>query len=184
MKTPRRVLHVDDDPTILKLVARKLKSHQVEVISISDPMIAISQLIETGARIVILDIDMPGKNGLALLKEIKQLDAGIQVIMCTGMVSLHTVLNATMLGAETCIFKPIVNLNEVTEAIDRAFEKIDRMWLALKDWLERKQSGGEQIPVLSEIESQLASSLQGMLDENRITLRSGPTIKKTPAKAP
>jgi DNA-binding NtrC family response regulator len=95
MKYSKLVLHIDDDPSILRLVAWKLKSNGVEVVSISHPSEAIDALVKTGARIVLLDIDMPEKSGLTLLEEIKQLDAGIQVIMCTGMVSLHTVLRAT-----------------------------------------------------------------------------------------
>lgn len=161
MNSPPLVLHVDDDPSILALVSRKLETHGVKVVSITDPNKAIRTLLETGARVVLLDIDMPKKDGLTLLREIKKLDAGIQVIMCTGMVSINTVLCATALGAETCIFKPIVNLNEITEAIDRAFEKIDRWWIALKDWIERKKATGDAQDA-AQIETQLLSNVQSV----------------------
>jgi DNA-binding NtrC family response regulator len=89
-------------------------------------MEAMTMLAETGARIVLLDIDMPGKDGHTLLQEIKQLDGGVQVIMCTGLVSMHTILRSIELGVEACIFKPIVDLSEISQAVERAFEKIDR----------------------------------------------------------
>ena len=79
--------------------------------------------------------------------------------MCTGMVSMNTVLRATALGAETCIFKPIVNLNEITDAVDRAFEKIDRWWIALRDWIDRKKAT-EDAAQAEEVESQLLSNAQ------------------------
>ena len=140
MKYNRTVLHIDDDAAILNIVQRKLETHGLPVVSIQDPYKAIPAITSLGARVVILDIDMPGKDGLTLLREIKQFDAGIQVIMCTGMVSLGTVLQATSLGAEECIFKPIYDLEEITTAVDRAFEKIDRWWLALQNWIDRRES--------------------------------------------
>jgi len=140
MKYNKIVLHVDDDRAILKIVQRTLDNHGIQVVSIQDPLKAISAIAELGARVVLLDIDMPSKDGLTLLHEIKRFDAGIQVIMCTGMVSLGTVLQATSLGAEECIFKPIYDLEEITTAVDRAFEKIDRWWLALQNWIDRRES--------------------------------------------
>jgi len=140
MKYNKTVVHVDDDPAILKIVHRKLENHGIPVVSVPSPLDAISAITQIGARVVLLDIDMPGKDGLTLLREIKRFDAGIQVIMCTGMVSLSTVLRATSLGAEACIFKPIHDLNEINTAVDRAFERIDRWWIALEDWIDRREA--------------------------------------------
>jgi DNA-binding NtrC family response regulator len=166
MNSSPLVLHVDDDPSILAIVSKKLESHGVTVVSTTKPTEAIKKLLETGARVVLLDIDMPEKDGLTLLHEIKQVDAGIQVIMCTGMVSIHTVLRATALGAETCIFKPIINLNEVTEAVDRAFEKIDRWWIALKDWMDRKKANGEASSNI-DVDSKLFTHVQSVFGSYR-----------------
>ncbi len=162
------VLHVDDDPSILEIVSRKLSLHGVKVVSISDPMKAMTTLSETGARIVLLDIDMPGKDGLVLLREIKEADAGVQVIMCTGLVSIHTVLRATALGAETCIFKPFADLNEITEAVDRAHEKIDRWWIALKTWMERKKAVSQNTSNAIDIETQLLMHVESVCGEFRL----------------
>jgi len=110
------------------------------VVSIQDPLKPIQTISQLGARVLLLDSDSPGSYGLTLLHYIKLFDAGIQVIMCTGMVSLNTVLRALSLGAEACIIKPIHDLNEITAAVDRAFEKIDRWWIALNDWLDRREA--------------------------------------------
>lgn len=96
--TPEKiVLHVDDDPAILKLIARALDTRGYKVVSVENPEHAISRLFQSAARVVLLDIEMPGKDGLTLLREIKQHDSGIQVIMLTGLVSMGTVLQSTRL---------------------------------------------------------------------------------------
>ena len=150
MEYSRTIIHVDDDEAILQLVARCLNKEGIEVVSLTDPNEVIPRLASSGARIVISDIDMPEKDGLTLLREIKQCDAGIQVIMCTGMVSISTVLLSTSLGAETCIFKPLVDLSQVTGAVNRAFEKMDRWWTALHEWMKLQKSLEESVHGSSE----------------------------------
>jgi len=133
----KKVLHIDDDPAILKIVGQKLRKCGYDVISLEDPDQAFIHIFQNAIRVVILDIDMPKRDGLTLLRDIKYRDGGIQAIMLTGMVSMSTVLQATRLGAEDFVFKPISNLDDVTRAVDRSFEKINRWWAALHDWMER-----------------------------------------------
>lgn len=129
----RNILHVDDDPEILKLVSRKLRSLGYQVISVQDPNLAIDSLKLNSCSIVLTDIDMPEMSGLDLLRKIKQTDGGVQVIMLTGLVSMSTLLQSMRWGAEACVFKPIENFVELTGHIDRAFHKIDHWWSALRD---------------------------------------------------
>lgn len=136
MSTEKTVLHVDDDQAILDLVGMSLRKRGYKVISVSDPLKALPILCKSGVRVAILDIEMPGMDGLTLLREIKQRDAGIKTIMLTGMVSMGTVLHATRLGAEECIFKPIKDLNDVGDAVNRCFLNIESWWEALREWME------------------------------------------------
>lgn len=133
----RKILHVDDDPAISRIVSNVLSNRGYSVISINDPTLAIQSMTETGTRIVFLDIDMPEMSGLSLLEEIKSIDGSIQVIMLTGMVTMATIFRATQLGAEECLFKPISDLNEVGDAADRAYEKMLRWWRTLREWKVR-----------------------------------------------
>ena len=143
--TPKLVLHVDDDPSVSKLISYHLKKHGYEVVSVQDPNQVMETLMRTGARVVLLDIDMPHKDGLTVLREIKLRDAGIQVTMCTGMVSMQTVLRSTSMGAEGLIFKPLSDLTKVSEAIDISFGKIDKWWSALAEWKEINRSENESV---------------------------------------
>jgi len=137
MSTAKIVLHVDDDQAILDIVGAALRKRGYKVISISDPRKAVQTLCESSARIAILDIDMPEIDGLTLLRDIKLRDAGIKVVMLTGMVSMGTVLQATRLGAEECVFKPIKRMDDIGDAVDRCFANIESWWDALREWIAR-----------------------------------------------
>jgi DNA-binding NtrC family response regulator len=145
MKFPKNVLHVDDDPSILRLVSRLLTKDEMTVYSLADPTVAIEKMIETRSQIVLLDIDMPEKDGLTLLQEIKRLDMSIQVIMVTGMVSINTLLKATHLGAEACIFKPLTDFKKLTDAVAQASKKIDQRWYDMQDWVARNPGAAREV---------------------------------------
>jgi len=144
MERNQTILHIDDDPSLLKIVSKKLSLSGYDVHSLEDAKKTSRELITTGARLVLLDIDMPDIDGLTLLENIKRHDGGIQVIMLTGLVSMTTVLQSMRWGAEACVFKPIADMQPLTTAIDAAFEKIDRWWRSL-DELNLRKSGNSQV---------------------------------------
>jgi len=137
------ILHVDDDATMLRVVSKTLGKKNYDVVSLQDPREATKALLKTGARVILLDIDMPHLDGLTLLEEIKRQDGGVQVIMLTGLVSMTTVLQSMRCGAEACIFKPLTNFNLLLTAVATAFEKIDRWWGTLDDLNKRKSTQTE-----------------------------------------
>ncbi len=140
MEYSRSILHIDDDPQITRIVAARLTRRGYEVKSINDPTQAMHELICDRWRVVLLDIDMPGMNGLHLLREIKAYDGSIQVIIVTGIVSLSTILQSLRWGAEACFFKPIVHLDPLLDAVDMAYRKIERWWNAIEDLSQRKRT--------------------------------------------
>ncbi|PQO42966.1 hypothetical protein C5Y93_24910 [Blastopirellula marina] len=134
----KKVLHVDDDPQILRLVHRQLSSAGFEVISLDQPEKAMKTLVDSSIRVCILDIEMPRINGLDLLRDIKQYDGGIQVVMLTGLVTLSTVLDSMRFGAEGCLFKPVDDFEPLIETLRAAFAKNARWWSALHDLKQRQ----------------------------------------------
>lgn len=135
----RRVLHVDDDPDMLRLVRHKLGPH-CDITSLNDPSECVNELVRTGCRLVILDIDMGEYNGLDLLRTIKRLDGGIHVIMLTGLVSMQTVLTSMREGAEACLFKPLNDPSDLLSVVNESVKKIERWHESVKDLLKRKRA--------------------------------------------
>lgn len=137
--TPQKaVLHIDDDAQVTRLIATRLQSHGYHVTSLNDPRNALLELMQNQWRVVLLDIDMPGLNGLDLLREIKAYDGGIQVIMLTGVVLMNTLLQSFRHGAEACLFKPLNDSEPLLEALETAFRKIDRWWETLEELARRR----------------------------------------------
>jgi DNA-binding NtrC family response regulator len=91
--------------------------------SMNDPADALGELVRGIRRVVLLDIEMPGTNGLELLRQIKEHDDGIQVIMLSG--KMGSVLQSVDDGAEVCFFKPLDNIELMLDALDEAFQKLD-----------------------------------------------------------
>lgn len=135
----RTVLHVDDDPAVTRLVASQLQLQGYRVVSLNDPTDVLNTLMRQQIRVALLDVDMPGINGLDLLKQIKTHDGGIQVIMLTGLVSLSTALAALRWGAEDCLFKPITSFDPLLVALGDTFRKIDRWWKLLYELCQRRR---------------------------------------------
>ncbi len=143
MKHERKILHVDDDSDMLRLVSTKLSSHGYKITSVDDPTVVPGIIFQSGARLVLLDIDMPHVNGITLLKQIKQVDGGIQAVMLTSLVSMGTALESMRAGAEACLFKPITDFGPLLMTLDLAYGKIDRWRQSLKDLRELKESHPE-----------------------------------------
>lgn len=143
MRGRRTVLHLDDDPTILRLVAKYLESNaNCEVVACSDPDGLAEHLRTSSARVVLLDVDLPGKSGLQLLQEIKAHDGGIQVIMLTGVASLATVLDSMRSGAVACVFKRLDDFSKLDRALETAFRNV-AYWLELIDSVKQQRDLAE-----------------------------------------
>ncbi|MCU0714593.1 MAG: response regulator [Pirellula sp.] len=132
----RRILHIDDDPHFLKLVRAFMKKDGVESIGMLNADQAIKMLGEYGIRVVLLDVDLPNADGLEILRDIKAWDAGIQVVMCTGIITMRILVESIQRGAEGVIFKPHATPKVLMESVSDAFAKIDRQMEAFA-WLEK-----------------------------------------------
>jgi DNA-binding NtrC family response regulator len=140
----RTILHVDDDPQFTRIVAHVLQRKGYDVVSLNDPQQVLGELIRHGYRIVLLDIDMPGIDGIDLLRRIKEYDGGVQVIMLTGLVTLSNAMAAFRRGAEACFFKPIEDYEPLVHAVDATIRKIEHWWKALHD-LTRQRRQAEAV---------------------------------------
>ena len=116
------VLVVDDDTAVRELLVEGLETFGYRSVTAGGIDEAFEIVTREPIRLVLSDIDMPGGDGLQLLKRIKEYDAGLDVIMVTGAVDADTAVQAIRRGASDYVTKPF-NLDEVQIVVGRTLEK-------------------------------------------------------------
>lgn len=84
MKSKRKILVVDDEESIRELYREELEEEGYEVVVASNGFEAIEKVKATPVDIVVLDIKMPGMDGIKVLNEIKALKKDLPVILCSA----------------------------------------------------------------------------------------------------
>ncbi|MYM31643.1 EAL domain-containing protein [Duganella sp. CY15W] len=109
--SPKRglVLVADDDPTMRLLMLEMLAQVGLDAIEAEDGLQAIARYQSASPDLVLLDVDMPGLDGLAVCREIRQLEthSTVPIIMVTGGDELESVTRAYEAGATDFVSKPI-----------------------------------------------------------------------------
>ena len=113
------LLIVDDEPFILQSLSGILSDEGFEVSTASNGYEALKLIEEQSPDLVLLDIWMPGLDGIETLKEIKKNNSHIQVIIITGHGTIETAVKATKLGAFDLIEKPL-SIDKVIVTINNA----------------------------------------------------------------
>jgi len=104
----RTVLVVDDDPGVLQCLASILGRFNYGVIRAETAGKALDAAAEGAAfDLAIVDVQLPGMNGLELVRELKHARPSLPVIMLTGNASLETYCAAGALGVDKYVLKPI-----------------------------------------------------------------------------
>ncbi|AEI44330.1 response regulator [Paenibacillus mucilaginosus] len=114
-----RILIVDDAAFMRMMIRDILSKNGYEVVGeANDGAQALEKFKELKPDLVTMDITMPEMDGIQALKEIKKLDGGAKVIMCSAMGQQAMVIDAIQAGAKDFIVKPF-QADRVIEAIKK-----------------------------------------------------------------
>jgi DNA-binding response OmpR family regulator len=107
-KRPRRVLVADDDPDILKIVTANLEAEGIEVDGVTTGWEAQARALQTTPDLIILDIAMPGPDGLEVMAALRSRPetADIPVVLLTARSSDADVWEGWKAGAAYYLTKP------------------------------------------------------------------------------
>jgi DNA-binding NtrC family response regulator len=117
-----RVLLVDDETIFTKNMAKLLKFRGYEVAAVNSGDAAIRELEQSHFDVIVLDLKMPGMDGITTLKEITKLGIFTETLILTGHGSIDTALEAMKLGAYDYLTKPC-EIDELVAKIEAAWEK-------------------------------------------------------------
>ena len=103
----RRVLVIDDEPAVLRVLALLLERNGFAVESASNARDGLTLLAEKGFDVILSDIIMPELSGLDFLRELRQHDLDIPVILMTTGATLDSARDAIEYGAQQYLLKPV-----------------------------------------------------------------------------
>jgi DNA-binding NtrC family response regulator len=101
-----KVLVIDDDPDVLEFLSAFFKNLGHTIVLKDSAKEGLKELVINQPDLVLLDIMMPDKDGLTVLKEIKEIDRDTPVAMITAYKDAERVIEAFRLGALDCLLKP------------------------------------------------------------------------------
>lgn len=117
-----KILIVDDEASFRNSLKGALKK-EYDISEAGDSEGAVQQVTENPPDVVLLDISMPGVDGLETLQKIREIDDYIAVIMVTAYGEIKTVVQAINQGAVDYLTKPI-DMDELQIAISKALERL------------------------------------------------------------
>ncbi len=116
---PSKVLFVDDEKEFVQTVSQRLISRDVGTYGVYSGMEALELIAEDQPDVMVLDLKMPGMNGVEVLKKTKELSPEVEVIILTGHGSVEDEKECMELGAFAYMNKP-VDIEELSSTITAA----------------------------------------------------------------
>lgn len=129
MEKSYRILFAEDEPKLGQVVEDELSRQGYHADVAFDGLVAEKMFKEHNYSLVLLDVNLPYKNGLALCKEFREAKKSIPIIMLTARGELQDKMDAFNLGADDYIVKPF-HFNE--------------LFARIKVFLKRAENGAEQ----------------------------------------
>jgi DNA-binding NtrC family response regulator len=117
----KNILIVDDEISMRKNISDLLSPLGYQILEAGNAETAMAMFVQKKPHVIILDINLPGKNGLEVLKEIKSISTDIPVIVFTAFGTSERAMEAMKLGAFDYLEKPF-ELDEFILTVERACE--------------------------------------------------------------
>ena len=117
-----KVLLVDDEVEFVSTLTKRMKRRMIKASSVNSGEDALEFLDKHPADVVILDVKMPGIDGIQTLREIKQQYPLIEVIMLTGHANVEVAIQGMEIGAFDYLMKPMA-IDDLVYKIQDAYKK-------------------------------------------------------------
>jgi two-component system, OmpR family, response regulator len=117
-----RILIVDDENDFRETIIKRLRARKIEIEGADSGVKALEMLDAQDFDVIILDVKMPGMDGIDTLREIKRQKPLVEVIMLTGHASVESGIQGMQLGAFDYVMKPLA-LDDLMDKLRQANER-------------------------------------------------------------
>jgi len=160
-----RLLVIDDNPKVAWMLRQGLGEEDYEIITALDGKAGIQKMIEEQPGVIILDIKLPGMDGMEVLERIRSINHRVEIVMLSGYGETKQIVRAMKLGASDFISKPF-DVEEVEIVIRSVLEKSElkkevrhlRSELEAKTGLENLVGDSPQMLEIKSMIEQVADS--------------------------
>ena len=141
-----KILFADDEPSLQEVMSLELPRMGHEVTVCPDGTTAVAALDRNNYDCIIVDLDMPGLNGIEVIKHCKQYSPDTETVVLTGKSSVDTAVQALRQGSFDYLTKPC-KLVEIQALLQRVTQKreLTNKYKALKRQLERAEGNTDMV---------------------------------------
>lgn len=156
MEISHRILLIEDEPKLGKVILEELRGQGYQVDLAADGLIAESFFKQNNYSLVLMDINIPHKSGFELCKEFRAIKKSIPILMLSALGEIHDKMEAFKLGADDYMVKPF---------------HFDELFARLKVFLKRADLKDEDVKIIvDDLEIDF---------RNKTAVRSGVTVNLT-----
>ena len=119
-----RILVVDDDPDIVQTIRTYLE-RDYEISTAKDAYEALGVFLKQPPAVILLDIKMPGLDGIQFDKRVREVNEDVSIIIITGQGDRDDAIEAIKFGAADFLYKP-VDMERLRAAIESALAKMGK----------------------------------------------------------
>jgi len=128
-----KVLVVDDEPVYREILTKRLTRRMLDVSTAGGGDEALESLADREVDVVLLDVKMPGRDGIEICREIKRTHPLVEVIMLTGHADLSDAVTGMRQGAFDYLLKP-VDADELVNKIEDAAARRGLQQAKIESW--------------------------------------------------
>jgi two-component system response regulator PilR (NtrC family) len=121
------IIVADDESLARQSVAELLREEGYQVYEAADGQAALQLLEEVDVDLILSDLRMPGVDGLALLRKVREVYPQTMVVLMTAYASVETVVDALHLGAQDYLLKPLL-FDDLLHKVRRLLEHKRQVW--------------------------------------------------------
>ena len=114
----KKIMIVDDEQNILDILEKFLsRNNQLEIQTYTNPTAALSAVKSNPCDLILLDVMMPQMDGMEFLKQTKEFNSNIKVIMMTAYSTMDKMIDSQKIGANDYVTKPFISLRDVENKV-------------------------------------------------------------------